>query len=80
MTNSITSSAFALMGLVAVVTLVAFPSFASAANYAYVNTSNNVSSVTANDWRTAISTAFNIHPRSGVLLLTTQNSNILGSN
>lgn len=50
----------------------AFPALASAATYAYVNTANEVSTVTANDWATAIRTAPNIHRNSGVMLLDTQ--------
>lgn len=77
MTSSMTFSFFAVTGFLAILAVFALPNFASAATYAFVNTSNNVSSVVANDWKTAISTAFNIHPRSGVLLLNTQNSGIL---
>lgn len=52
---------------------------ASAAMYAYVDAAGDVKSVTANDWRTAIATAPNIHMHSGVLLLTTADDyNIVG--
>ncbi len=46
---------------------------AHAAQYAYVDAAGDVKSVTANDWRSAIATAPNIHMHSGVLLLTTAN-------
>jgi hypothetical protein len=49
--------------------VLALPSFASAATYAYVNTSGNVSTYIANDPMTAIQNAPNISLHSGVLLL-----------
>lgn len=49
--------------------LLAIPSFAHAATYAFVNQSGFVSTVVANDWMTAIRTATNISAHSGVLLL-----------
>lgn len=64
---------------VASVFAMALPSFAHAATYAFVNISGEVNAVVANDWQTAIATAPNIHPRSGVLLLTSQNDSILNS-
>ena len=52
---------------------------AHAAMYAYVDAAGDVKSVTANDWRSAIATAPNIHMHSGVLLLmTAQDQQILG--
>jgi hypothetical protein len=57
----------------------AAPSLAHAATYAYVNTSEEVSTVTADNWMDAIATAPNIDPHSGVLLLTSQNSTIVGT-
>ncbi|MBI4086773.1 hypothetical protein HY416_02200 [Candidatus Kaiserbacteria bacterium] len=56
----------------------ALPSFAHAATYAFVNTSMEVRTVTADNWMTAIANAFNIHTRSGVLLLNNQNDTIVG--
>ncbi|MDP1707267.1 MAG: hypothetical protein Q8L30_01825 [bacterium] len=58
--------------------VMALPSLASAATYAYVNKSGEVSTVTANDWQTALATATNIHINSGVMLLTSQLDNIVG--
>lgn len=45
------------------------PAIAGAASYAYVDAQGEVKMVVANDWRTAIATAPNIHINSGVLLL-----------
>ena len=52
---------------------------AHAATYAFVNQSKEVSTVNANDWMTAIATALNIDIHSGVLLLDSQNGNIVGT-
>lgn len=60
------------LGLMAGVFTMALPGIASAATYAYVNKLGEVSTVTANDWQTAMATALNIHIRSGVMLLDTQ--------
>lgn len=49
--------------------LLALPGLTYAASYAYVDSGGEVKMVTANDWQTAIATAFNIHIHSGVLLL-----------
>lgn len=57
----------------------ALPGLAHAATYAYVNQSQEVSTVTADDWMSAIATAPNIDVHSGVLLLTSQNSNVVGT-
>ncbi len=58
---------------------VSVPSIASAEMYAYVDTSSEVKTVNAVDWRTAIATAQNIHRDSGVVLLTpTSNYDIIG--
>lgn len=45
------------------------PVFANAASYAYVDATGEVKSVTADTWMNAITIAPNIHPHSGVLLL-----------
>ncbi len=45
---------------------------AHAATYAYVNSSGNVSTVTASGWQTALATAPNIGLHSGVMLLISQ--------
>ena len=55
------------------------PSFAHAATYAFVNTSREVSIVNADNWMEAIANAYNIDSHSGVLLLTSLNSNIIGT-
>lgn len=55
------------------------PALAHAATYAYVNQTGDVSTVTANDWMTAIATAFQIDVHSGVMLLTNQNGGIVGT-
>lgn len=55
----------------------ALPSFAHASTYAFVNTSGEVNAVTADSWTLAIANAINIAIHSGVVLLTSQNQNIL---
>ena len=55
------------------------PTFAHAATYAYVNTSMGVSTVTANDWVSAMANADDINIHSGVLLLTDQTVTITGA-
>lgn len=57
----------------------ALPTMTHAATYAFVNTSGNIASVTANDWMSAIANALNIHVHSGVILLTSQNSGMVGT-
>jgi hypothetical protein len=57
----------------------ALPSFAHAATYAFVNTAGEVNAVTADSWMAAIANAVNIHVHSGVMLLATQNDNILNT-
>ncbi len=59
----------------AAVAALASPTFTFAATYAYVNTSGDVTTVTASDANTAIMTAPNIAPRSGVLLLDSESDN-----
>ncbi len=58
---------------------IALPSLAHAATYAYVDQAMEVKTVVANDWMTALATAFNINVHSGVLLLTSQNDTIVGT-
>ena len=55
----------------------ALPSFAHASTYAFVSTSGEVNAVTADTWMLAIANAVNIAIHSGVMLLTSQNQNIL---
>ena len=75
MTNTYTSARtithlFAGSALIALtLVLSGFATSANAASYAYVTTTGEVKSVTANDWMTAILTAPGIHIHSGVLLL-----------
>ena len=71
MTQSIKTIALASVGGVAFLGLIALsiPAFASAATFAYVDATGEVRSVTANDWMTAIATAPNIAPTSGVYTL-----------
>lgn len=52
---------------------------AHAATYAYVNQAMEVRTVVADNWMTAIATAPNIDAHSGVLLLTSQFANIVGT-
>ena len=59
--------ALALVALA--ISFISVPSSAHAASYAYVDATGEVKSVSADDWRTAINTAPNIHMHSGVLLL-----------
>jgi hypothetical protein len=49
--------------------VMALPTLAHAASYAYVNQAGDINMVTANDWMTAIATAPNIDSHSGVLLI-----------
>ncbi|MDD5068594.1 MAG: hypothetical protein PHS53_04315 [Candidatus Pacebacteria bacterium] len=57
---------------------VAFPVFASAATYAYVNQAGEVSTVTAADPWTAIQMAPNIDEHSGVMLLVNPADGLVG--
>jgi hypothetical protein len=54
------------------------PAFVHAATFAFVNTSQEVSMVTADNWMAAMTNALNIDEHSGVLLLTAQNQSIVG--
>jgi short subunit dehydrogenase-like uncharacterized protein len=57
------------LGLVMAVTLASLPAFASAATYAYVDTTGEVKPVIADTWQQAIAKAVGIHIHSGVMLL-----------
>jgi hypothetical protein len=70
LSNKITAQIIVAVAVMAL-GFMAFTSNASAATYAYVDASGDVRSVVANDWKTAIATAPNIHIHSGVMLLTT---------
>jgi hypothetical protein len=73
-TNTLSTHITAKLAVASVIALagfVAFTGFANAATYAYVDAAGDVKSVVANDWKTAIATAPNIHMHSGVMLLTT---------
>jgi len=54
------------------------PTQAHAATYAFVNTSGEVSIVSANDPVSAMATAFNIAVHSGVMLLQSQTDAFVG--
>jgi len=67
-TNTLTFKIAAAFLLVSLAVL-SIPAFTNAADYAYVDATGEVKSVTASDWMTAIATAMNIHINSGVFLL-----------
>ena len=70
MTNTIISTKMILAAFIlGAMLIVSVPNFAGAASYAYVSTTGEVKSVTANDWMTAIATAVGIHINSGVFML-----------
>jgi hypothetical protein len=68
-TNTTHKVIVAVTGLVMAVTLMSLPSFASAATYAYVDTTGEVKPVVADTWQQAIAKAIGIHIHSGVMLL-----------
>ncbi len=76
MTTSITKNALrvALLGAAAL----ALPAIASAQMYAYVNQSGEVRTVDAATWQAAISAAPGIHPRSGVIIITSPGDDLVG--
>ena len=55
------------------------PAFVHAATFAYVNSAQEVSTVTADNWMAAMTNALNIDVHSGVLLLTNQNAGLVGT-
>ena len=66
------------LGMLALAALVALPTASAyAAMYAYVNAEGEVRTVEAADPNTAIRTAPGIHPRSGVILLTGSNTDLV---
>lgn len=70
---SVASKRLLVAGLVASsVFVMALPSFAHAATYAYVNQSGEVSTVTADNPTLAMANAFMIDIHSGVMLLLSQ--------
>lgn len=79
-TNSQTRSIIlgSAMLIVAALAIVIMPLSALAATYAYVDVAGTVRSVTADNWQTAIASAPNIAPTSGVMLLTSANDMIIG--
>jgi short subunit dehydrogenase-like uncharacterized protein len=68
-TNTTNKVILGVTGLVMAVSLMGLPLFASAATYAYVDTTGEVKPVVANTWQEAIAKAIGIHIHSGVLLL-----------
>lgn len=69
-TNTRTHYFLAVLALTVLsVSIMSIPLGAHAASYAYVDATGEVKSISADDWRTAINTAPNIHIHSGVLLL-----------
>ncbi|HRH55538.1 MAG TPA: hypothetical protein PK609_01605 [Candidatus Paceibacterota bacterium] len=57
------------VGALAVLGAIALPAVSLAATYAYVNNAGEVMTTEAATWQTAIQTAPNIAPRSGVMLI-----------
>ncbi len=70
-----------LLGAFLALGIVALPAISFAETYAYVHTSGEVRSVTANDPMTAIATAVGRAMHSGVILLNSQaDTDLLGDN
>lgn len=67
-----------LLGISALGALIALPTMSLAATFAYVNTSGEVTSIEAASANTALTTAPNIHPRSGVMQLSDDDDGIIG--
>ena len=66
-----------LLGISALGAVLAVPAFTYAAPYAFVNASGEVNMVEAASAQQALTTAPNIHMRSGVMLLQSENDGIL---
>ncbi len=58
---------------------VALPGLASAATYAYVNTSGEVMTMEAATAQTALTTAPNLHVHSGVMLVGADDADVVGN-
>ena len=74
-TRVLLTASLASSGLLAA----ALPSLTHAATYAYVDTSMEVKTVVASDWMSALATAPGIHLHSGVVLLTSLYTNLVGA-
>ncbi|MEK7602373.1 MAG: hypothetical protein AAB472_02715 [Patescibacteria group bacterium] len=77
---ALTTTQILVGAVLAISSILAFalPSQAHAATYAFVNTSGDVSIVSANDPVSAMATAFNIALHSGVMLLQSQTDAFVG--
>lgn len=64
-----TQAILVALSLLMVATFVTLPAFASAATYAYVDTTGEVKPVVADTWQQAIAKAVGIHIHSGVMIL-----------
>lgn len=67
-----------LTGTLALAAILAVPGLSMAADYAYVNANGEVNMVTANTATEALTTAPNIHVRSGVMLMTDADAGLVG--
>lgn len=68
-----------LLGITALGAVLAVPAFSYAAPYAFVNASGEVNMVEAASAQEALTTAPNIHMRSGVMLLSDSDDDILNN-
>ncbi len=66
------------VGALAVLGAVALPAVSLAATYAYVNNAGEVMTTESATWQSALQTAPNIAPRSGVMLIETTSNDIVG--
>jgi len=67
-----------LLGITALAAFVVLPAASFAQTFAYVNTSGEVTSMEATDAQTALMTAPNIATHSGVILLQSDDSGLVG--